>query len=367
VKKSDQKVDILLGVQNPNNVKDSTYRAYAEVWGVDSLGKELAVCWVAGLVNVENVEEHLALVLELDVKWVLRAGALGSFKLKNVVIQDIQVYVPVAQAKEIPVIASEGTFPIVFGPMNIEITKEMRQGAFPKELEEKYAMNKSAAAPTLVLVHGYCTDVNPWIKFKQDFTDAAFFLEPSASLTNQQFSNLVMKSVEGLGMTSFGGIGHSQGGLVLAHILNYYFSGLDKSTGNRRIQSLGTPFKGNSGAGSAANLIKIFGYGCGENFDLTTDGSSLWLVGIAPDTRNEVFYYTTTYEQGNFFGDYCSIAVNMILKWPNDGVCEEAHSDLKGGTDLGNKQYWCHTTDMRYTAQYYDHERNKQMNSQASR
>jgi len=57
----------------------------------------------------------------------------------------------------------------------------------------------------------------------------------------------------------------------------------------------------------------------------------------------------------------------MMLKWPNDGTCEEAHSDLKGGNDLGNKESWCHTTEMKYTAQYYDHDRNKQMNSLSAR
>jgi len=240
----------------------------------------------------------------------------------------------------------------------------MKQGVFPKEL---LSHASAAAAPTLLAVHGYCSDVNPWQKYMKDFTDISFFLEAKSSLTNEKFAQLVLEHVQEIGMTHWGGIGHSQGGNVLAHIYNYYHSGLDQATGGRLIQSVGTPYQGNSGAGSAANLIKIFGFGCGENFDLTTDGAALWLPGITTDTRKQIFYYTTTYVQGKFFGDHCNLAVNLLLKWPNDGVCELALSPLKGGNALGNKEAWCHTVDMNYPAQYQDSARNKEMNSLAAR
>ena len=37
----------------------------------------------------------------------------------------------------------------------------------------------------------------------------------------------------------------------------------------RKIQTVGSPWLGNSGAGIAANLVAVFGVGCGMNFDLT--------------------------------------------------------------------------------------------------
>jgi hypothetical protein len=42
--------------------------------------------------------------------------------------------------------------------------------------------------------------------------------------------------------------------------------------------SLCTHTQGCSGAGSGANLIKLFGVACGANADLTPDGAALWLT-----------------------------------------------------------------------------------------
>jgi len=169
------------------------------------------------------------------------------------------------------------------------------------------------------------------------------------------------------GIQSFSLIGHSQGGHVALHILNYFFSGLDDAQGGRRIQTVGTPWKGCSAAGSSANLGKAFGIGCGANPSLTTDGAQLWLSGLDAENHKEVYYFTTTYEQGKFFGDYCNMAINMILDWPNDGTTEMKYATLTGANNMGNKEKWCHTTDMSYPAQYHDRTRNADMNKQAAR
>lgn len=183
-------------------------------------------------------------------------------------------------------------------------------------------------------------------------------------------------------------IGHSQGGLVFLHLHNYYWTGLENAKGKRLIQSVGSPYQGCSGAGSAANLIKIFGVACGANNDLTTDGAKLWLSGISANARKDVYYATTTYQQGKLFGDYCNMAVNLILQWPNDGTTETKYAELpSGGNSLGNKevkslffflkavvlkkneqfQKWCHTTGMGYPPQYTDSARNKDFNANAAR
>lgn len=60
------------------------------------------------------------------------------------------------------------------------------------------------------------------------------------------------------------------------------------------------------------------------------------MSGIRAEVKKEVYYYTTTYKLGNLFGDYCNMAVNLLLKWPNDGTSELAYTTLDGATNCGN-------------------------------
>lgn len=85
------------------------------------------------------------------------------------------------------------------------------------------------------------------------------------------------------------------------------------------------------------------------------------------DTRKDVYFFTTTYKRNTFFGDYCSMPMNSILEWPNDGITELEFASLEGANDLGNTDKWCHTTEMAYPAQYDDHDRNKDMDANAAR
>jgi len=155
--------------------------------------------------------------------------------------------------------------------------------------------------------------------------------------------------------------------MVGLHLLNEFWSGLDHVTSGRRVQTIGTPWRGNSAAGSSASLGKLFGVGCGQNNDLTLDGATNWFTGIHEDHPQYVTYFTSTYKQGGFFGDYCNMAINAILQWPNDGVSELKYCSLPGGKSMGNTEKQCHTTGMKYSAQYYDSNRNSNMNSNAGR
>jgi len=253
----------------------------------------------------------------------------------------------------------------------------MTQGKYPAKFFDTLS-NATAHDGGLILVHGYCASINPWSANPSDFPNALFFLNAKANIGTQQFSELVDAYAAGKGQEYYSVVGHSQGGMVGAHLFNYYFTGMDvmiakrdllkqPAAGSRVIQALGTPFQGCTGAGSAANLALLFGNGCGENYDLTPDGARIWLTGITSATKKEVFYYTTTYQLGNFFGDYCNIAVNMVLEWPNDGVTELDYTGLTGATNLGNTQKQCHTTGMSYTAHYLDRTRNQQMNANAAK
>jgi hypothetical protein len=86
-------------------------------------------------------------------------------------------------------------------------------------------------------------------------------------------------------------------------------------------------------AGLLATIGNVFGQGCGKNEDLTYDGARRWLAGVPTSDRSHVHYYFTWYKQGGFpyLNNYCNLAANAILSWPNDGVVENENAVLPGG------------------------------------
>jgi len=356
---------------NTPSVSSPLMRAYTEVYGKDSEGKEVAICWLSALVNPTESYGSKTVSLSLDRSWIIKAGAKAPFVLKNTFLQDAYVHVLLSSVESMPVVmpgyVHDRIHRLPHLP-NMEISEEMTVGVRP-------VMNVSqveVAAPTLMLVHGYCSSTNPFKDSASNiYTNAAYFLNKDGNLNNQRFSELVDTYADSLNMNSYSIVGHSQGGMVGLHMLNYFFSGMDQPTTGRRIQSIGTPYQGCTAAGSAANLGKAFGVGCGTNTDLSVDGAKLWLSGITAANQLQVYYATTTYQQGNFFGDYCNMAINAILQWPNDGTTEFKYASLpKAATqpnNLGNTQKWCHTTGMKYAAQYTNAALNTQFNTNAAR
>jgi len=337
--KDDNRMAITLPVTLTGSLDDVNplYTVYTEVWGTDGSGNEIPVCWLSTMAPVKSLgNQQYTVELELNMKWVSWANAREPFTLKNALLQDPYVYVPLDQAAEIPLTTSV-SIDKVMAVLNLqvtEITREMRVGIPPPEFANA---NISADARGIMLLHGYCSSSNPWQGAAKDFTSPYFFLDPDSSVPHQTFAELVHSYANANGIQAFSALGHSQGGAVALHLLNYYFSGMEHVKNGRIIQSVGSPYMGCSAAGSAANLGKAFGIGCGENFDLSTDGAQLWLRGITSEHRKEVYYYTTTYEQGKFFGDYCNLAINMVLEWPNDGTAELEFCQLAGGNNMGNK------------------------------
>jgi len=361
---------IAVSVVNQKQVAGQLFRAYAQVWGVDSNGNAAPACWIGGMTEVKQEGNGYVFEMELDLKWLSMAKVSPPLSLKEVAAQETDSYIPIDTADSMSVTLSTFMTNYITAKAlkwNVpEITKEMRQGV-RRTTPVQQAANTTAAGGKLVLLHGYCAGENPWSKYASDFTNAEFFLEANANMNNQQFATKVYNFVTSKGLSSFGIAGHSQGGTIGLHLLNYYETGLDYASGARLLQSLGTPYQGCSAAGSAANLGKLFGVGCGANTDLTTDGARLWLAGVTAEAMKEVNYYTTTYEQGKFFGDWCNLAMNAVLEWPNDGTCELDNAGLNYAKYMGNTEKQCHTTGMGYMAQYHDRTRNAVINANAAR
>lgn len=328
------------------------YRAYAEVWGHDAAGKATPVAWVGGM----STPAKGKLRLGFDPRWVQRAGAVAPFELRNLRIEDPDHFVTLASSKRLalslPAIAPKGA------GKEIVIDDAMRMGPRPAQINQAKGVGKR-----LLLVHGYCSG-GVWPAAQ--FTTASTFLDVNQSRTNDQFAQRI--KTFGDTWASYGIVAHSQGGMAALHLYNYYWSGLDTATGNRLIQSVGTPYKGTNLAGILASLGSWFGVGCGTNSNLTYSGATSWLAGISTASRAKANYYTTAFRTTNWYtNDYCNFATDVVLSDPEDGTTEQVNGQLSGGVNRGHTTGQCHTAGMRDPAQYNDATRNATMNSNAAR
>lgn len=334
--------------------------AYAEIWtrGGDKSGAR-AVAWLGGMTVVKNSfggKRAKNIALTFDSRWLREASGETEFELRNVRLQDPD-YFTVLGSRDAVALAG------LFAPETIknglnEITDEMRFGKRPAALDAQ-----SAPGGRLLLVHGYCSGGNPWNAAQ--FANSAQFADFNQNRTHDQFAQLIRNF--GAQFPSFGIVAHSQGGAASLHLYTYYWSGLDSATGNRLIQSVGTPYQGTALAGNLAAIGEIFGAGCGANQNLTYGGAATWLAGIPTWARAKVFYHTTSFADVWWRYDYCQLASDVILGDPDDGVVERAFAQLAGANNLGHKTGWCHTSNMRDPAQTADSARNSTMNQNAAR
>lgn len=342
-------------------------RAYAEVYGTDaSTGALVAACWIGGYTTVDATTSTVS--LEFNKRWLATAKVTEPLVLRTVTLYDGQVHVPLASAAELPVTAA--SLNLAKAPAAPRPTEEMRMGVRPAHLYPHVAAmrraNRTEALASLVLLHGYCAKNNPWTRNNPVvFTDyAAFVGGIGQSFLNDVYAQMVIAQYADL--PSFALVGHSQGGLVAAHIRNYYWTPNDAvAPGKRAVQTMGSPFQGVSGAGAALDLGALFGLGCGNNFDLTLDGAALWNSGLTSSARADVYYYTTQYESGWFAS--CNAAVQLVLEKPNDGTTELNYSNLPGATHVSHSEGECHTENMSDPPQTENVARNKQINAAAAR
>ena len=61
-------------------------------------------------------------------------------------------------------------------------------------------------------------------------------------------------------------------------MMSFSYISPSSSSSARKIQSMATPFNGNTPAGGvAASLGGLFGLGCGANVDMSLTGAPLWM------------------------------------------------------------------------------------------
>lgn len=330
--------------------------AYGEVWGRNDAGEEIPVAWISGMTVAEGTKTRTSVPLILDGRWLARVQAKGDFELRNVRLQDADYFVTLAETDKMALVIT--ALPEAANKaFSTEITDEMRMGKRPFEEVS------NAVGGKLMLVHGYCSGGNPFPT--SQFANNIVFSDPNKNRTHDQFANLIKNF--GAAYPSFGIVAHSQGGAASLHLYTYYWSGLDAATGNRLIQSVGTPYQGTALAGNLALLGQIFGAGCGSNSNMSYSGAAAWLAGIPTWARAKVNYSTTSFTDVWYRYDYCNIATDPFLGDPDDGVVEQSYGQLPYAINRGHKTGWCHTGGMRDPAQTSDSTRNADMNANAAR
>jgi hypothetical protein len=357
----------------------------AEVWGTDVAGAAVPVAWLSHIGLPAETYGTTSLSLHLDGRWLARAGTTEPLGLRRVRVQDPDSHVLFDARDALPLPA--GALPPAALAPAVDVTPDMLLGVPRLDAPTSTLGLASPALPgtplppgpplpppgtspglagglsgrglldtawkrALMLSHGYCSGGNIWPP--ADFTEPKLvFLDPDQNRSNDEFAQLL--AAAGAGKDAFGFVGHSQGGLAAVHLLTYYQSGLDFAIGPRRIQSVASPYQGTP-------LASLGFFACGVNDDMTTSGAPVWLAGIPSWARQEVHYWTTQNS-----GSVCNFFTDLVLASPNDGTVERDRGQLPGAHSMGHVAGWCHTTGMSNPANYLDHARNAEMNSEAAR
>lgn len=344
-----ERLELALGAQlldTPRRLQVS-----AEVWSTGAHGP-VPACWISRLLEPELERGRTVLKLRFDARWLDLAGAGARIELRNVRVQDPDTCAVLEQAASIPVQA-DWLAARVPSSLALSTSALLAQNLAPVGPFSAF-QGERALQPGLVLTHGYCSTGAIWPA--SQFTAPKYvFLDLSANRSHDQFAQLIGSRADLAGFSSFGIVGHSQGGCAALQLLTYYTSGLDLATGGRRIQSVATPYLGTP-------LASLGFFTCGTNSNLTPGGATTWLAGIPTWARAEVSYWTTANS-----GSACNALAAILLADPEDGTVERTRGQLSGANSMGHVPGWCHTTGMSQPAGYLDGARNVQMNAAAAR
>ena len=335
-----------------------------EIWGRTSDGEEVPVCWVARMNELTSEGGAGVLRLRFDPRWIALAEVdPASIFLRELRVQNADGFVPFVHVAR-PSFLLQGEISSS-DEKPLYATPEMLAGHSGSTVDG-FQSNPSLsnAGHVIVISHGYCTDIFPWTT--EDFTgDVELYIDLNQNLSHDTFA--LRYEAFGRNFKSMGITGHSQAGNAAAHLYTFYWSSLDWATDGRKIQGVGVPWLGSALASDVAVLGEIFGVGCGPNFDMTYDGSALWISWIPTWVRQETWYWTTSFEDFPFWYDYCQILSDVLLSDPDDGVVEQWAGQLDGGNNRGHKEAWCHTRSMRDPPQCTDGQRNAELNSESAR
>jgi hypothetical protein len=323
----------------------------AELWS--KRGQEwVPVCWLARMQWPRVDGPRWVLDLDFDTRWLDLAQAGVEFELRELRVQDPDTQALLDHRAQMPWQAPALAMRRPQALAGLSTSSLLAALGMPTGPHTP--ATPQLLQPALMLVHGYCSSASIWpaAHFTQPKLE---FLDPNANRTHDAFAQLIAARAQTAQLSSFGVVGHSQGGPAALHLLTYYSSGLDFASGPRRIQSVASPYQGTP-------LASLGFFACGVNDNMTPAGSATWLAGIPSWARAEVSYWTTSNS-----GSACNFLTGLLLADPEDGTVEKARGELVGGVSMGHSLGWCHTTGMSNPANYTDATRNQAMNAAAAR
>lgn len=347
------------------------FKMFTQVWAYrDSDAKEPVPVGYTSGITYDHACPHYSdtcLSLKFSKVWFSRLGIkdLTRFTLRYIFVQDIKTSIPLVQKDELRAL-SQGD--IALGPeskFHGTITERMLKGPRPKPFQ------KPGNRSILVISHGYCAGQVPFTL--DDYDNYITFKDFNANRFNDDFAVRILKFIDThpdgpFDRYSF--VAHSQGGIAATTLYTYYWSGADNvdefsDNSGRLIQTIGSPYMGTGLAGVLAFLGHIFGIACGSNFDLTHDGGGLWMSMIPQYVREQMYYSTATWKGHH---GYCSLPLNSVLSFMNDGTCENQYADVVGAHSVHiNMRGWCHTDSMAFPSECTNHDLNHEYNSNAAR
>ena len=372
------------------------YYAYAEVW---SSALDVPIAWIGGMTYPEQDSAGAwSLPMMLDGRWIAKADLQGrafDLELRNVRVQDPDTFIPVTQASRLAV--EPGALPKSAWPKSAwqkasqvvedaslfegkgDVTIPMEIEALPAEVLAETATKSHDTG--LFLVHGWCSPP-AWVSsaFPGNTTTliggTAEFVDSVQSRSHDNFAQRIRDQGDARFSDGFSVVAHSQGGAAATHLRAFYNSGLDDITAPRRIQSVGTPYRGSTlmdlylATGPLGWLIaEIFDF-CSPQWNLGTVGSALWLSSIPNSVRSEVHYYRTRHrrpsniwQRAQFWRWKCG-AGSYVIGGDDDGVVSVNQGVLSGGQNRGITDSECHVGGMRYPDQKDNASRNAVMNQE---
>ncbi|MEM9555971.1 MAG: hypothetical protein AAGC60_17070 [Acidobacteriota bacterium] len=381
-----ERVEVGLGVdllRAQADGQDTHLFAYAELWSATT-GRPIA--WIGGMTQPElDADGAYRLPLELDGRWLALAGEKGGdYELRKVRIHDPHTMVPIDQAAELPLRLDSlprAAFTKV-DPSILDTDRSLRVGRGDRTIrlpDPGPLPPKTNLDSGIFLVHGWCSGPAWWTGF---FNPAGLvggtdvFEDFNQSRSHDNFARRIRDQGAACFDDFFTVVAHSQGGAASVHLYANYNSLLDNGNAPRRIQTMGTPYRGSTlmdlylAGGPLGWLIaEIFGF-CGPQINLGTVGAALWSLGIPNWARDDVYYYRTQHRRpGNFwerlqFWRWRCNAASFIIPGPDDGVVSTSQGLFNNANNMGVTSSECHTGGMNHPDQRDNAARNAIMNTE---